>query len=60
MSHYEGLKEESIKSIFDSYPYVIKKEQSQPRTMLGIDNKEKTLNIVLLEPKEASSKVVQE
>lgn len=59
MSHYEGLKEKSIKSNLDLYPKEIEKEKSQLRTMSSIDNKEKNLNIALLEPKEGSSKVAQ-
>lgn len=49
LSHCEGLKEESSKSSLDLYP----------RVMSSIDNKENTLNIVLLEPMEGSSKYKQ-
>lgn len=60
MCHYEIIKMESIKSNFDLYPQLIEKEQNHTIIMFSIDNKQKTLNIAMFEPKETSSKVVQE
>lgn len=38
----------------------VREKQIQPQIMFVIDNKEKTLNIALMEPTEGSSKVAQE
>lgn len=60
LSCFEGSKEESTKSSLDLYPQVLEKKKMEPRMMPSIENKEKTLNIALLEPKAGSSKDAQE
>ena len=56
LSHFVRLKEEYARSSFDLYPQVLETKQMQPRVMSSIDNKENTLNITLLDPREGSSK----
>ena len=57
LSHYEGLQVESSKSSLDLYPQVLENKQIQPRVMSVIDNKEKTVNITLLEARKGAQKV---
>ena len=54
LSHFEGIKEEYVKSTLGLYPQVLERKKIQPRMMVVIDRKEKTLNITVLEPKEGS------
>jgi hypothetical protein len=55
-THFEGPKEETTKSSFDLYPKVLEGKQMQPRIMFAIDNRERIMNIALLDPTESNSK----
>ena len=50
-SHFEGIREKSIRSSFDLYSQKLEAKQIQPRVMSAINNEETTLDIALLDPK---------
>lgn len=59
VSHYEELKEESANTNYELYSQIQTKDQSQPKIISTIDSKEKTFNLVVLEPNIKSTKSVK-